>query len=334
MDKILCVGSACKDIFFPTAEGKIIETPRDILSQKKISFELGAKYRIENIHEALGGCAANVSCGLAKLGIGSFCAARTGKNPLGSWIKEQLKKNGVDASFLKARPENKGDLSAIIVDSESAERTIFSYQKSSGDYKITRKKIESIGWIFIGDIHGKWEDELEAIIELAKKEKKRIAFNPREANIHNDPAKIIQAIGLSEIVFVNKDEAIEIVSHIKKDIKKDKLNDEKFLISELRSLEAKAVAVTDGKRGAWAALGNDIYFTPGLDVPAVDSTGAGDSFSSAFLAAYIRGKDISECLKWGIINSASVVQHYGAILGLLDKKSIDGKIDRIEVKKV
>jgi sugar/nucleoside kinase (ribokinase family) len=73
MEKIICIGSSAKDIFFPTNEGKIFETPKDITSQRKIAFELGAKYHIENRFESLGGCAVNVACGLRRLGIESSC---------------------------------------------------------------------------------------------------------------------------------------------------------------------------------------------------------------------------------------------------------------------
>ena len=44
MKTVICIGASTQDIFFPTAEGKIIETPEDVTSQRKIAFELGAKY--------------------------------------------------------------------------------------------------------------------------------------------------------------------------------------------------------------------------------------------------------------------------------------------------
>jgi sugar/nucleoside kinase (ribokinase family) len=323
MKQIICIGSACKDIFFPTTEGKILETPEDLLAQRKIEFELGAKYTIEERYEALGGCAANVASGMAKLGVGSGCLAQVGTDVIGIWIREELRKNNVGLEMIQAREGEKSDLSAIIVDKVSAERTIFSSKYSSGKLEYDAQKIKEADWIFVGDIHGKWEENLEEIIQLAKDEGKRIAFNPRESNIHEDPGKIVQAITLSEVVFVNKDEAIEIVRALDEKISDGNLNNEEFLVRKLKNLEPKVVALTDGKRGAWV-LGEDgkILFSEGLVVLAVDSTGAGDAFLSGFLAAYIKEKDLAECLKWGIANSAGVVGHYGAIEGLLDEENI------------
>lgn len=336
MDKILCVGSACKDIFFPTAEGKIIETPEDLMSQKKIAFELGTKYKIENACEALGGCAANVASGLAKLGINSGCASGVGDDAIGTWILSEIQKNAVNGDMMVIQKNRKSDLSAIIVDTNSADRIIFSNKNSSGDLNLDAEKIRDIKWIFIGDIHGRWEDQLEMIMQLAKSEGKRIAFNPREVNIHEDTVEIIQAISLCEVVFVNKDEAIEIVSHmkVKEKITDENLNSEKFLLEKLISLEPKVAVITDGRRGAWASDGKNIIYSPALEVKAVDSTGAGDAFSTGFLAAQMKGKEISECLKWGIANSSSEVQFYGSIEGLLDEEKIIKKAEEVKTESV
>jgi sugar/nucleoside kinase (ribokinase family) len=57
--------------------------------------------------------------------------------------------------------------------------------------------------------------------------------------------------------------------------------------------------------------------------PPVDRTGAGDSFSSTFTAAIIKGKDPAEALSWGPINSMSVVQYVGAQEGLLTMDKLE-----------
>ncbi|MDQ1283709.1 MAG: PfkB protein [Patescibacteria group bacterium] len=319
----------------PTGEGKIIETPEDLTSQRKISFELGAKYAIEERFETLGGCAANVASGLSKLGVASECVAQVGNDVNGIWIREELRKNGAGLEMMQVKEGDNSDLSAIIVDKSSADRTIFSSKYSSGKLEYDREKMKEAEWIFIGDIHGKWEENLEEIIQLAKDENKRVAFNPRERNIHENAAEIIQAISFAEVVFVNKDEAIEIVKAMDEKAADADLNSEEFLIGKLKNLEPKVVALTNGKDGAWVT-GDDgkTLFAKGLEVSAVDSTGAGDAFLSGFLSAYIKERDLSKCLKWGIANSASVVQHYGGIEGLLSEDELSKKAEEVEVKEI
>jgi ribokinase len=334
MTKILCIGSACKDMFFPTSEGEVIDTPEDITSQKKISFELGAKYQIEERHEALGGCAANVSVGLARLGIEADVATTVGDDEIGKWIKEELEKNGVMTTFFKEEVGKKSDLSTVIVEKESADRVIFSNKSAKNNLELQADDLKEIEWLVLGDIQGSWQDQMEDIIEKAKGEKVKIALNPREVHIKENAAEIIEAIGLSEVVFVNKDEAIEIVSRMKTDASLEMLNDENFLLEKFIELEPKVVVITDGKKGAWATDGEKIFFAKGLSVPAVDSTGAGDAFLSGFLAAYAKEKEIEECLKWGIANSANEVQFYGAIDGLLSEKNILEKIEEVMVEEM
>ena len=96
----------------------------------------------------------------------------------------------------------------------------------------------------------------------------------------------------------------------------------RVLNSKLSKLESSVIVMTDGKRGAWAYNKGKIFHAEGLTVSAVDSTGAGDSFCSGFLSAYLKKKKISECLKWGIANSSNEVQYYGSIDGLLTEEKI------------
>jgi sugar/nucleoside kinase (ribokinase family) len=333
MKKIICIGSACKDVFFPTAEGKIIKTPEDLLSQKKISFELGAKYKIEERFEALGGCAMNVACALTKIGIIPFGYSKVGGDSAGQWIKNKLQEYGVNQEMIMTEKDFSSDLSAIIVDKISGDRVIFSNQKVNGTLEINPQKIKEAEWIFIGDLHGAWEEHLENIFQLSQENKIRVAFNPRQSNIHDNVQKIIQGIPFSEIIFFNKDEALEVIAALGS-FSKEELNDEKFLIMELKKIGSQIVVITDGIRGAWAMQGEKIFFVPAVKVKAHDSTGAGDAFCGAFWGAYLRGEKIEECLKWGIINGGSVVQFYGGQKGLLSEADLRKEAQKIEVKEI
>jgi len=330
--RVICIGSACKDIFFPTAEGKIIKTPGDLLSQEKIQFELGAKYKVEERYETLGGCAANVASGLSKLELDVSCYSHIGNDDVADWIVGELEKNNVDINLVARDEKEISDLSAIIVDKKSGDRVIFSNQKANAQLKIVPDQILSAEWFFIGDLHGGWEEHLDAIIETAQEKKIKVAYNPRQANIHDNVEKVIQVASFSEVLFVNKDEAIEIASRMEKEFSKTDLNSEEFLLKELKKLEAAVIVITDGKRGAWATDGEKIVFAEGLVVPAVDSTGAGDAYSSGFLAGYINGRELSECLQWGIVNSASVVQFFGGTGGLLGEKDIVKQAESIKAE--
>ncbi|MFZ2189133.1 MAG: carbohydrate kinase family protein [Candidatus Moraniibacteriota bacterium] len=325
MNKIICIGSACKDVFFPTSEGRIVETPDEILSQKKIEFELGAKYKIENRYEALGGCAVNVAVGLARLGTQVSCYSHIGNDHIADWILSELKKNNVGTEFITKDEKLSSDMSAIVVDRASAERVIFSNQKANANLEIIPEKISSAEWIFIGDLHGNWQGHLDLIFRVAKENRIKLAYNPKQINIHDDVKKIVEIIVGTKILFLNKDEALEILSQTN-DFSTEDLEDENFLLTGLKKIGAEIVVMTDGVRGAWASDGAETFFVPGRKVEALDSTGAGDAFASGFLGAYLKEKTLKECLDWGIANSSNEVQFYGSIDGLLDEEGILKKI--------
>jgi sugar/nucleoside kinase (ribokinase family) len=91
-------------------------------------------------------------------------------------------------------------------------------------------------------------------------------------------------------------------------------------ITQLDNLEQTAkelgklcqtVIVKDGGNGCWCSDNNQLYFEPAHKVKVVDTTGAGDCFNAGFLCAWLKGRDISTCLKWGNIAGALSTQKAG-----------------------
>ena len=81
---------------------------------------------------------------------------------------------------------------------------------------------------------------------------------------------------------------------------------------------ARSVVITDGKNGSSAIdEKGKIYSFGVLPANVVQKTGAGDAYTSGFLAAYTQGKDIEGAMRWGAANAASVIQEIGAQKGLL-----------------
>jgi hypothetical protein len=84
---------------------------------------------------------------------------------------------------------------------------------------------------------------------------------------------------------------------------------------ELVLRHARACVVSLGSRGAVArGSGGEAGFAPARRVPVVDTIGAGDLFSSGFLAAYLRGCPLSACCAAGCAAGAEAVQARGAAL--------------------
>ena len=75
---------------------------------------------------------------------------------------------------------------------------------------------------------------------------------------------------------------------------------------------ARAVAVTDGSRGARWIDDAGRWHAPAQPVDVVDPTGAGDAFDAGLLVAWLGGADPGESLRAGCVAGAAAVRHNGA----------------------
>ncbi len=73
------------------------------------------------------------------------------------------------------------------------------------------------------------------------------------------------------------------------------------------------VVLKCGQEGAYARRGSQSWFEPAIDVQAVETTGAGDSFNAGFLAALLNGEDMQTCLQYGNICGGLSTQQPGGI---------------------
>lgn len=322
---IICIGSTSQDIFFPTDEGLIIETPEDLTSKVKIAFELGGKYRVADRYEAVGGVAANVAIGLAKMGLPAACYSKVGSDDLGKRIQKELEKAGVAGDCLFVDESARTDLSAIIVLTQNGERTIFHNRDANEKLEILAEKLLPAKWFFVSALNGPWRENLEKILEVKKEGNVRLAFNPGQHNIRDDRERIRAAIAQSDILVLNKDEALELL--LEASGRENEIDSsERVLLQELHKLRAdgpSTIGLTDGKRGAWASDGISVWHCESPAVAPVDSTGAGDAFTSAFFGSLVSGRPMEEALKRGVANSLSVLQKYGANAGLLDVRELE-----------
>jgi 2-dehydro-3-deoxygluconokinase len=77
------------------------------------------------------------------------------------------------------------------------------------------------------------------------------------------------------------------------------------------------VVVKLAARGCLVAAGAQCeYLAPRSAVRAVDTTGAGDAFNAAYLAARLAGRSSSEAARAGNMLAGEVVRYPGAILPL------------------
>lgn len=331
---VICIGSTSKDIFFPTDEGEILETPDDLTAQRKVAFELGGKYRVADRYEAVGGVAANVAWGLARLGVRAAPYSRVGGDEIGRWILREFGRAGVATDLVAVDSAVESDLSAVIVLTQNGERTIFHNRDANEHLDIDPARLRGAEWFFVSAINGDVDGKLRRIFEIAEANGTKVVLNPGQHNLRSLPSLVLELAGKSDMLVLNKDEALELIMKSRPESTPEQLNDERYLLSCLLESGAKRIGMTDGARGAWGADGSGFWHCPIGRVPkVVDTTGAGDSFASAFFAAIaFHGKSVADALRWGIAESGSVVGSYGATAGLLNVSDIQRRAETLRAE--
>ncbi|MEO5950062.1 MAG: carbohydrate kinase family protein [Candidatus Saccharimonadales bacterium] len=120
----------------------------------------------------------------------------------------------------------------------------------------------------------------------------------------------------SRIVLMNREEAMDVTG-----LPHDSVRN---LANGLHDLGPEIVVITDGPNGSFVSQNGRLLTIPNYPdpVPPVERTGAGDAFSSTFVAAVAAGESVETALSWAPINSMNVVQHVGAQAGLLTKEKL------------
>ena len=341
--EIVCIGSLSQDVFFPCDHIDLMDTPGDTLSKQKMAFEVGAKYRAKDRYEAPGGCATNVSQGLSLLGVHSILVSNVGRDALGDSLLQEVRESGVDTSFVRRLSDRKTDLSAIIVDASSGERTIFYNRDANEQFEIEDHIFQEGRLIFVGGLYGEWKEPLLKILSHSEKKALPIYYNPSQSNIHDDVETVWEVCSKSKGIFLNKDEAMELLllaskkTSIHSDVDHSRIESEEYLCVALASTgNLEFVVLTDGSRGAWVYdRGSDSIFRckKAMSDQVLDSTGAGDAFTSGFLGAISYGLSPKEALSWGIVNSTNVIRFYGGKEGLLSRESIEERVQTLSCSK-
>lgn len=271
--------------------------------QNELCFKFGQKIDATNFTKTFGGNAYNTSISFARLGVNSKIISIIGDDSSGKEIKSNLKDESVDVKDLIL--DGKTNTSSIFI--YKKERNIISYHEQR-EYKTLDLPVTD--WFyFTSAVNG-----CDKLLPKIMAKKKIFVFNPGSWQLKNFKSFEPYLVH-TDILIVNKQEA-QLLS------RQDKIKD---ALKKFAKLGVKLSIVTDGTNGAYIAEGDNLYHAHIYPTNAVDSTGAGDAFASALVAGLIRGKTILESIKWGMINSSSVVEKFGATEGLLKLKEIEKK---------
>lgn len=328
---IVTIGDASEDIFVQPRDMKVIKDSK-MLSGKAASFELGEKILLEDVQYEVGGSACNTSVAFRRQGYNSSLVVAIGQDTPGKKVLERLEEESVSTELILQDQSYKTNFS--IVFNIDDERTIFVYHGLKDYSCLVPNKSLSTKWVYLAPIGQGDEDVIDRVSVLAAEKNVRVGWNPGVIQIEKKAQHYRQMLKCLNILFINREEGIRFANFPVKPQIKD-------IVKVLHGYGPKIVVLTDGKNGAYAYDGQSHYHIEAVNQQRVDATGAGDSFAAGFMGRIMQDiaetnqDSIVDALKWGALNSTSVVGYIGAQKGLLTKEAlIEGSMNpdiRVEI---
>lgn len=297
---VLCLGSATVDSFLSIDP-----------SIKEISP--GDKVLVNSIEKHSGGGATNSAAALSKMGLKVKILTKLGKDHDAEFILKELKQYHIK-NISRHHSKQSTDFSTIISSKKDKNRVIFNHKGASLDLSSEDFKKHDLGvkWLYLATLMGKSFQTAKEIVNHAYKKETNLLFNPSLYLAKKGRYYLDEILLKTNILVLNKEEAQAIL--------KQKTNNIKILLKELAKIGPEIVIITDGPRPLYGLYQNQLYSLIPPIVDVVDTAGAGDAFTSGFLAGWIKKYPFEECLKIGQANANSVIQYLGTKNILLTEK--------------
>lgn len=334
MRDIVSIGDATIDCFVDLLEAEVEVRGDEQELHMPFATKVPMKKRVELVPA---GNSNNTAVGFARLGLTSGLYTVLGEDPNAQVILKNLQQNGVDASLVEHDPQSGTNFHVVL--SFGAERTILIYHEQ---YAYRLPDPLTAQWTYFSSVGKAGAKVLQdQVIDRVQAEGIKLAFNPGTFQLELGLKALKPLLEVCEVFFVNVQEAELLLGqdgtaapsgriqglHGLGSMNKDR-SAVAGLLSGLLEFGPKVVVITDGPQGSYVSDGRETLFMPIDDrQPAVERTGAGDGYATGFVAARIKGKSLSEAMRWATFNSGSVLGHLGPQKGLMTRQQLDAYLD-------
>lgn len=287
MKKIIVVGSSNVDL---TARVRRLPLPGETIG--------GA-----TLLRANGGKGANQAVAAARMGADVVLITCLGNDASGEMLSSQLASDGVDTSCIKLSATPTG--TALIFVDDNAENCIAVAPGSNNDLMpadidAARSAMEGAAYLLV-----QLEIPMPTVVrsvELADSLGLKTIMNP--APMNPVPEELFSHVWL---ITPNQTEAEQLTGvHVETE------EDASRAAEALFAKGVKNVIVTMGSKGSLVCTPEGREFVPSRKVNAIDTTGAGDVYNGALVAALSQGKSLLEAARIATLASSIAVTRLGA----------------------
>lgn len=297
---IISIGDPTIDTFLIIHDIEI----KEIGGQLKAIINWGDKLPVDEFYRTVAGNAANNAVGSARLGMstGYYCVVAHDMG--GREIVHKMEKEKVSTRYIEKNDKHPTNASTVL--SYKGERTIFVYHEHR-KYKLPN--FVPAQWVYLTSMGFGFEAIYKDLAKYVDKYEVKMGFNPGTFQLRAGVKKNEIILKRTELLSLNVEEAQSWVGANGRDPEK--------LCKKLVELGPKSVILTDGREGAYSYSKEGFYYLEEYPGPHLEATGAGDAFTTGYIAALFYGQPHKEALRWGPMNAGSVVQQVGPQAGLL-----------------
>jgi len=301
--EVFCVGNAVADI---------LARPVDHLAPP------GTSQRLEDAALGPGGNSINTGIALARLGVGVRIAAAIGDDRFGQFLRERVRAEGIDDSSLVTLAGAKTSTSIVLVQA-TGERRLLHLRGVSAYFSD-----QNLDWGLVAGARLFHYASAFALPAFDGAPLERTLKHARELgcltsvnicwDVQGRWLPLLQpALARTDFIFPNREEGQQLTGE----------SEPTAIARRLRTRGVKTVIVKLGAAGCFVESPEGFFTSPGFAVHPVDTTGAGDCFAAAFLAAICRGHSLAEAARFA--NAAGALATLG--MGGADSAPTAGEIE-------
>ena len=259
-----------------------------------------AKMRISSHSLCCGGQVATALCTCAAMGLRAKYIGVTGTDDNGRRVREELVRRGIDMEDAVIRDVT-NQFAVIMVDEHAGERIVL-WDRDEGlllrPRELPQEVLASARALHVDDV----DQEAAILAAQIGRQSGRIVTSDID-RITSRTEVLVSAVSIP--VFAE---------HVPAALTGEA--DYERALRKLRRLNPGLLCVTLGARGAMLLDGDRPYHEPGFEVDAVDTTGAGDVFRGALIAALLRGECHRDAVRFANAAAAVSCTRLGAINGV------------------
>lgn len=308
---VVAIGNAIVDVIASTSEDFLAEIGVEKGSMRLISAEeaLALYDRMGPAQEVSGGSAANTLAGLAALGQHCAFIGQVADDQLGEVFVHDMRATGIvcDVPPRPGPPPTARCLILVAPDGERTMNTSLAAAHYLPESAIDTAMIAHARYLLIEGYLWDPPEPRAAIkkaMAIAKASGCKIVFALSALylmDLYRDEFLALIDDGLIDVLFCNEEEVAALVPGRPLD----------EVVAEL-SAKVPTLVVTKGEHGAMAVAGGERAEVAAVPVErVVDTTGAGDTFTSGFLAGQLQGRSLADSLRMGAVCAAECISHIG-----------------------